>query len=144
MKIFFKTSLIIAITTVSITLSLNPTQFTAQGLEVEIPSPPADIHLPQPKNIEDTTESGTYFAQKFIPKIFGWMIAGSGVWAIVFLIIGGIQFLTSYGNETTIGNAKKTITYALIGLTISLLSYTIFLMINNLASFFNPPPDTGP
>ncbi len=49
--------------------------------------------------------------------------------SVIFIIFGSIQFLTAYGNEEKFGNAKKTVTFAVIGLGISLLSFAIVQII---------------
>ncbi len=41
-----------------------------------------------------------------------------GIIAVVFLVWGGIQYITSAGEESKIEHAKKTITYAIIGLLV--------------------------
>ncbi len=51
-----------------------------------------------------------------------------GIVAVVFLIIGGIQYTASGGGEG-IKKAKKTITYALAGLVISISAYGILVFI---------------
>jgi hypothetical protein len=38
--------------------------------------------------------------------------------AIIFIVIGGIMYMTSGGNEAMITKAKHTVTYALVGLAI--------------------------
>ena len=42
--------------------------------------------------------------------------------AIIVIIIGGIMYLTSGGDQTKTDKAKKTLTYGLIGVAIILLS----------------------
>jgi len=58
--------------------------------------------------------------------------------AFLFIIIGGIQILTAYGNDEKITNAKKTIQYAIVGLLIALLSYAIVSIIGGLNIGQNP------
>lgn len=50
-------------------------------------------------------------------------IAGSI--AVIFIIIGGIQYITSAGNDQNTKKAKDTITNAVIGLIIAVLAYAI-------------------
>ncbi|MCX6805317.1 MAG: hypothetical protein NT114_01320 [Patescibacteria group bacterium] len=50
-------------------------------------------------------------------------IAGS--LSVIFLIVGGIMYTTSAGNESTTKKAKSTITGAIVGLIISLMAYAI-------------------
>ena len=45
--------------------------------------------------------------------------------AVIFVVIGGIQFMTSNGNNESINKAKNTILYAAIGLAISLSAEAI-------------------
>jgi len=49
----------------------------------------------------------------------------AGVIAVVVLIVGGFQYASAAGNEDQIANAKKTITYAVIGLVIVALALVI-------------------
>ena len=45
--------------------------------------------------------------------------------AVLFVIIGGFQYMTSAGNPDQIQKAKSTIKYSIIGLVIIILSYAI-------------------
>lgn len=57
-------------------------------------------------------------------------LALSGAAAIILLIISGIKFLLSNGDPLRIEQARKTATYAIIGLVIVLLS---FFLVNIVA-----------
>ncbi len=48
-----------------------------------------------------------------------------GTIAVLFIIIGGFQYITSAGNPDAIEKAKNTILYAVIGIIIALLAYAI-------------------
>lgn len=67
-----------------------------------------------------------------LPSITTIVIAMAGALAFLFIIIGGIQILTAYGDDEKIGNAKKTITYAIVGLLISMMSYAIVSIISSI------------
>ena len=54
-----------------------------------------------------------------------------GILALAFIIIGGFQYITSAGNEEQAETGKKTLTNAIIGLVIAILSYTIVIVIIN-------------
>lgn len=45
---------------------------------------------------------------------------------------GGIQFLTSMGNDEKVKHAKQTIIYALVGVLLSVVAYTIIDIVNSL------------
>lgn len=48
-----------------------------------------------------------------------------GVVAVIMIIYGGFQFLTSAGDSSKAGKARSTILYALIGLIVAALAYAI-------------------
>ena len=60
-----------------------------------------------------------------IVKILNAIIGISGIIAAVFLIVGGVSFMTSAGDAGKITKAKQTIMYALIGLAICALAFAI-------------------
>ncbi len=49
----------------------------------------------------------------------------AGTVAVLFLIIGGFQYMTSAGDPENIGRAKNTILYAIIGLILIIVSLAI-------------------
>jgi cytochrome bd-type quinol oxidase subunit 2 len=49
----------------------------------------------------------------------------AGIAAVLMFIVGGFMYLTSAGNEQTVTTAKKTLTYALIGLFVIVLAQAI-------------------
>ncbi len=55
-----------------------------------------------------------------------------GALSVVFIIVGGIQYITSDGNSDGSAKAKKTITYAVGGLILALSTTAIINLINTL------------
>jgi hypothetical protein len=100
-----------------------------QGVKLYIP------HTPQ-----RAASEGQFIGEEFLPSLTQTIIALAGGFAFLFIIIGGIQILTAYGNDEKIGNAKKTITYAIVGLLIAILSYAIVSIISGIRL---TPPDVG-
>lgn len=49
--------------------------------------------------------------------------------AVLFLVFGGVQYLTSSGEEAQVEKAKNTMTYALLGLVIAAVSYATIKLI---------------
>lgn len=76
---------------------------------------------------------GDQLAPQGIPKLIGNITSLAsffvGVGAVIFVIIGGIQYVTSAGNPEGIKKAKRTITFALAGLVIAISAYGILLFI---------------
>lgn len=53
-----------------------------------------------------------------IINILNYVLVIAGLAALVFLIIGGFQYIVSRGDEDAAGQAKQTILYAIIGLIV--------------------------
>lgn len=64
------------------------------------------------------------------------------VWAVAFIVIGGFRMVISSGNEEAVLVAKKTITWAVLGLLIAVLSFAIIAIVQNLVGVKVPPPAT--
>lgn len=73
-----------------------------------------------------------YFITDLIPTLIRGAINLLGGITIIALMIGGIQYLTAYGDDTRMENGKKTITYSLIGLFLALFSFTIVSIISEV------------
>jgi len=58
----------------------------------------------------------------------------AGALAVLFVVIGGITYLTARGDEEQTTKAKKTIVNALIGIIVIILSYVIVNVIVNLVN----------
>ncbi|OGE81782.1 MAG: hypothetical protein A3E98_01535 [Candidatus Doudnabacteria bacterium RIFCSPHIGHO2_12_FULL_48_11] len=56
----------------------------------------------------------------------------AGIAAILFLVIGGFQYMTSGANQEMAETGKKTVTNAIIGIVVIILSYVIVNVINNI------------
>lgn len=48
-----------------------------------------------------------------------------GIAAVIMLIIGGLRYIFSGGNNEQVNAAKNTILYAVIGIVVALLAYAI-------------------
>lgn len=60
-----------------------------------------------------------------ITGILNAIIAVCGLVAVIYVIIGGVQYMTASGDTSKLEKAKKTILYALIGLIICALAFAI-------------------
>lgn len=91
---------------------------------------PAGTDLVIPHQTDTSVSPEQDFGGRLLPTITQVVIGATGGCSILFIIIGAIQILTAYGNDEKIGSAKKTITFALVGLIISMLSYAIVSIIS--------------
>ncbi len=71
------------------------------------------------------TGLGTRDLREGVMQIVRVLLGFLGIIAIVILLYGGFVWLTSAGNEEKVGQAKKIITAAIIGLVIVFISYAI-------------------
>ena len=60
-----------------------------------------------------------------VQSILNVVIGLTGIVAVIFIIIGGVQYMTSTGDATKIQKAKNTILYAVIGLAVVILAFVI-------------------
>ena len=61
-----------------------------------------------------------------------WVIGISGAVSLIFIVIGAVGYITSSGDSSKLQKAKNTLTYALIGLAIVVLSAVITAFVSNL------------
>lgn len=60
-----------------------------------------------------------------IKTVIGLLIYIAGAIAVIMIIIGGIRYITSNGDSSGVTGAKNTILYAVVGLVVTILAYTI-------------------
>ncbi len=65
-----------------------------------------------------------------------------GVWAVAFIVIGGFRMVVSAGNEEAVLAAKKTVTWAILGLLVAVLSFAIIAIVQDLIGVNVPAPTT--
>ncbi|MFH1012269.1 MAG: pilin [Candidatus Peregrinibacteria bacterium] len=66
-----------------------------------------------------------------ITNIINFFLGLLGLIAVAFLIYAGVLMVTAGGNEEQVGKAKKVITFAVIGIVIILLSYTVVTFVTS-------------
>ena len=66
---------------------------------------------------------------KNIINVLFWTI---GIAAVIVIIYSGILYIISAGNSNTVQKAKTTLTYAVVGLIVAILSYAIVSFVVNI------------
>jgi hypothetical protein len=84
-----------------------------------------------PHNIGDQSNKA-YLETRLLPGIASTIIGLAGGLSLIFVIISGIQLLTSYGNSDAAGKAKKTLTWAVAGIIIASLSYAVVRIVASI------------
>jgi type IV secretory pathway VirB2 component (pilin) len=54
-----------------------------------------------------------------------WLLGTMPLVAVVFIILGGFQWMTAAGDEEKVDRAKKTISAAVVGMVIILLAWAV-------------------
>lgn len=85
------------------------------------------------KKADGTELPGQILTLSCLPNLFsglvGWAISFAGVVALFFIMYGGLKLILSQGDKTAVEEGKKTITYAIIGLVLILMSFFIINII---------------
>jgi len=91
------------------------------------PSAPPATTMPGTPDYTDIELPHTRFAslQALITAVIEWLLAGAGVTSVIALVIGGIMYISAGGDQSKAEGAKKTITYAVLGLVIIILALVI-------------------
>lgn len=69
--------------------------------------------------------SGSTNGKEFFQGIFNKVFLWSGIIAVIMIIYGGIQYVTSVGNPQATSKAKSTIIYSVVGLLIVIFAAAI-------------------
>ena len=94
-----------------------------------VPVPGTSIKLPSYSGV--TGPAGKTTASGLIISIIDIALAIVALVSVLFLIIGGYRYVTSGGNEEAQEAAKKTMTNAIVGLGIVILSFVFVNVIVN-------------
>ena len=81
---------------------------------------------------KDCISSSCADPTSMVSSAIQWVIAVCGIIAAVFIVYGGILYITSSGEPNKTQQAKQTIIYALIGLAIVALAEIITAFVSNI------------
>jgi len=85
----------------------------------------ADINIAQPATIR-ISEVG-----KLISALVGTLLIVAALLAFIYLILGGIQWITSGGDKTGMEAARNKITHAIVGLIVVGAAWAIMILVQN-------------
>jgi hypothetical protein len=106
----------------------------AGDIQIETPIPQSALE----KGVSAAETNTVKGAADYLGRVYTFAISIVGLVATVMFIIGGFQYLTSAGDASKIGAAKKRITDALIGLVLALGSYALLNTLNPQLVTFKP------
>lgn len=85
----------------------------------------ADLTVPQPPGIR-ITDVG-----QLISAVVGTLLILAALMAFLYLILGGIQWITSGGDKTHMETARNKITHAIVGLIIVGAAWAVMILVQN-------------
>lgn len=81
------------------------------------------------EGVDTTSLGGVEQLGKNAIQLFSFAV---GALAVIFIIIGGIQYISSAGNPEGVSKAKKTIFYAIGGVILALSINVIIAVLNGV------------
>lgn len=76
----------------------------------------------------------------YLAVVYKWLVGSAAVFAVVVMMIGGIQYMLAGGSAQGVSQAKEKITNALTGMVLLLATYLILYTVNpQLVSLRVPP-----
>src|SRR3989338_5088594 len=69
---------------------------------------------------------------KILENIISLLAPAAGIAFFIMFLIGGFQFLTSGGDPQAAGAARATLTYAVIGIVLVIVSWLILVLIRDI------------
>ncbi len=145
-SILIKISVIVAILTVSLGFSMVKTEQLSTNIayaaDIEFqpvitvkPSTlPGQTANQQQGNTQEGTRAGettvkSHLLKNVLPNLAVKIIGFASALGLLFLVIAGLRYLVSFGNEDATNNAKTQAIYAIVGLIVAIFSYAIVQII---------------
>jgi hypothetical protein len=104
---------------------LNATSLAITGLAMPV------LAWAEPTGVTPVPSSaGNITIAQLLTKVITWVLTFAAAVAVLFLIFGGLQYVTSAGNDKRVAAAKNTILYAVVGLIVIALSFVIVTFVS--------------
>ncbi len=91
--------------------------------------PPKPKNLPGPSKEDLKAGASRILTASVLPKLTVYLIGIVAGVSVLFLVISGVRFATAYGNEENVEKAKNQAVFAVVGIIIALLAYTVVQII---------------
>ncbi len=86
------------------------------------------VCLPDPDKTHGLSKDASVTA--VVLKIVRFILQFLGSLAVLMIIVGGLMYMTSAGDDRKVDTAKNLLTYAIYGLVIALLAYVIVYVLS--------------
>ena len=94
-----------------------------KALVNEITTAVADSGIPP--EIQNRLKIGVENTDNAQTNIINYILYVAGLTSVVMIIVSGVKMTTSAGNAGAVQSAKKTLTYSIVGLAVTVLAYAI-------------------
>jgi hypothetical protein len=78
-----------------------------------------------------TTPGNSTTLQAFFKNIVNILIFIVGAISVIMIIVGGIRYVVSNGDQAAVTGAKNTILYAVVGIVVTVMAYAIVNFVIN-------------
>ncbi len=83
-------------------------------------------------SVKITNPIATSDFSTLVGNVLSWVLGVAGSIALLMLIAGGVFYITSTGDEQRVETAKKMITWAILGLILTLASFSIIVVLDSI------------
>lgn len=97
---------------------------------------PSFAYAQDPLGVGKVPSEGLYQQdlREILPKAINWLLSIAAVVALLAIVWGGLQYITSLGDESKAKTAKSVIFYAVLGLLIIGISFAIINLVKTFVS----------
>ncbi len=95
-------------------------------------SPPVGRNVLPGGGIQAEEVKSSFIFTKLIPFVIDYALKLAIGLSVIVLIIGGYKYMTAYGNTEQQDSARKTLTYAIIGLVLAITAYGIVSIVTSI------------
>lgn len=81
-------------------------------------------------NIDDPVSTTDF--NDLVENLLNWLLGVASSVALLMLVAGGIMYAMAGGSEEKLKSAKKTILYAILGMVIVFLSYSMIVVLHGI------------
>lgn len=78
-----------------------------------------------------------------LDRIIGWLSGFAASLALLAIVVGGIMYVVSFGDENRTRKAKSIIVWAIIGLIVILLAYAVIITVTDFLGVNSTPSGGG-
>lgn len=91
-----------------------------------------------PTEIQPLPPTADFTVADVIVSIIRYLLSFSAALAVLAIILGGIRYIISGGNQEAVVQAKKIILYSLLGIIVIILSFVIVNFVKNTTPVIVP------